>query len=172
MRRAVHVHRAGHWGAEYEVGTVTLAVSDRHRRRIRMIADDGNAFLLDLVDAVMLTDGDGLGLEDGGIIRVRAAEEDVADIACDGTEHLARMAWHLGNRHLPVQILPGGILRITWDHVIAAMAEGLGGTVTRHKAAFQPEGGAYSGGGHGHGHSHDHDHDHDHGHHHGHDHAH
>ncbi len=126
-----------------QVGTVTLAAHDRHRRRIRMTDDDGEDFLLDLPSATYLRDGDGLALDDGGIVAVRAALEEVADIHAASPEQAARLAWHVGNRHVPVQVLPGGGLRLAADPVLLALAECLGAEVTRHRAAFQPEPGAY-----------------------------
>ena len=155
---------------------VVLAFDDRHRRRMAMRGVGGTDFLLDLPKAVPLDDGDGLRLEDGRTIRVRAAPEPLLEITCTDQAHLVRVAWHLGNRHLPTQLL-GDRLRIRADHVIADMARGLGATVTEIDAPFQPEGGAYGHGhvqGHDHGHDHDHPHahDHSHGHHHGHDHHH
>jgi urease accessory protein len=95
--------------------TVTLAFDDRHRRRIRMSDDSGGEFLLNLADAVLLSDGDGLLLDDGGIIAVRAAEEPVADIQCRDVAHGVRVAWHIGNRHTAIQVLDGGRLRISDD---------------------------------------------------------
>ncbi|WP_343031110.1 Urease accessory protein UreE [Roseospira navarrensis] len=162
-RRAVRHHPAGTWPEARTGGTVTLACAERHRRRVRLIDDAGTPFLLDLPAAVAMRDGDGLDLGDGGFIRVVARAEPVLDIACSDTRHAARMAWHLGNRHLPVEVLTDGLtLRIADDHVIADMARGLGGILTRHEAPFSPEGGAYGGGhGHGHGHSHGHGHHHD-----------
>lgn len=156
MRRAGKVLKDGTWDAAKQVGTVTLAYIDRHRRRIVLADDAGLDFLLDLPDAVSLAHGDGLELSDGGVIKVMAANEDVADITCEDAAHLARVAWHLGNRHLPVEIIPDELrLRIAWDHVIAAMAEGLGAKAIRARAPFHPEGGAY---GHGHGDGHGHAH--------------
>jgi urease accessory protein len=143
MRRVEHVEPAGSWPRESARGTVTLAYDDRHRRRVRLVADDGGEFLLDLAEAIVLRDGDGLRLDDGAWLAVRAAAEEVCDIACPTPEALARIAWHLGNRHLPVQIVAGG-LRIRDDHVIVAMLEGMGAAVTRKKAPFDPEGGAYA----------------------------
>jgi urease accessory protein len=155
MRRAGKVLHDGTWPADKQVGTVTLAYIDRHRRRIVLADDMGLDFLLDLPDAVSLGHGDGLALDDGGVIKVMAANEDVADIACSDPVHFARIAWHLGNRHLPMEVLDELRLRISWDHVIAAMVDGLGAKATRVRAPFHPEGGAYGGaGGHGHGHSH------------------
>lgn len=130
-------------GAFAPVASVTLAADERHRRRIRMVDDDGRDFLLDLAKATHLKDGDGLVLEHGGIIVVRAADEEVVDIACADSAELARLAWHVGNRHTPVQFLPEGGLRIAADPVLIAMLEGLGAAVTRRRAPFQPEPGAY-----------------------------
>src|SRR5262249_9636391 len=124
----------------------------------------------------VLREGDGLVLEDGGIVAVHAKPEAVCEVRCASAEELARIAWHLGNRHLPVEVLAAA-LRIRDDHVIVAMLEGLGAAVTRTHAPFTPEGGAYDQGpGQGHAHAHTHDGDdhhhqhHDHGdHHHSHD---
>jgi len=159
MRRAVAVRRKGEWPEAEALGTVTLAYLDRHRRRLRLVADDGVPFLLDLPHAEHLADGDGLFCEGGGFVRVRAAPEDLLEIACGDTSLLARVAWHLGNRHLPVQVV-GDRLRIRADHVIADMAARLGATATAIRAPFDPEAGAYAGG-HAH-HHHDDDDEHDH----------
>lgn len=144
MRRAVEFLPAGGWPESDLVGTVTLAFNDRHRRRIRMTDDKGEAFLLDLADAVRLADGDGLKLEDGGIIRVTAAAEPVADVTCATAEECVRVAWHMGNRHTAIQILSSLSLRIQDDHVLVHMVEGLGGEVSRIRAPFAPEPGAYA----------------------------
>lgn len=158
MRRATEVIQAGAWGAAEAVATVTLAFDDRHRRRLRMRDDAGEDFLLDLPDAMRMGDGDGLRLEDGGIVRVRAADEDVLDIRCGDLRDTARVAWHIGNRHIPIQVLEDGGLRIRADHVLAEMAKRLGAAVAEKRAPFSPEPGAYDDhGGHGsHGHHHDH----------------
>ncbi|MDX1739423.1 MAG: urease accessory protein UreE, partial [Alphaproteobacteria bacterium] len=111
--------------------TVTLAYDDRHRRRIKMVTDTGEEFLLDLPQAVYLADGDLLALDDGEFVLVRAALEDVMDATCDTIEATARLAWHIGNRHTPVQVLNNGVIRLRADHVLASMIEGLGGQVTR-----------------------------------------
>jgi urease accessory protein len=148
MRRAVAMKRSGSWTGE-TAGSVTLPFEDRHRRRIRMTDDSGEQFLLDLADAVRLTDGDALVLEGGGVIVVRAALERVADLRCDDATDALRLAWHIGNRHTPVQVLADGALRIAQDHVLVAMAKGLGAEVLERIAPFQPEGGAYASG-HGH----------------------
>jgi urease accessory protein len=144
MRRAIAVHTRGHWPEEAAVDGVTLAYLDRHRRRIRLVADSGAPFLLDLPRAQHLVDGDGLELDAGSYIRVCAAAEPVIEIAADGPEALLRIAWHLGNRHLPVEVLKGA-LRIREDPVIAEMVGKLGGEVLPIEAPFEPEPGAYAG---------------------------
>jgi urease accessory protein len=151
MRRAIAVHTRGHWPAEAATGTVSLPFLDRHRRRIRLVADSGAPFLLDLARAQHLTDGDGLELDDGGYLRVCAAAEPVIEIAPDHPDDLLRIAWHIGNRHLPLQVVDGR-LRLRADHVIAAMVEGLGAHVSWCEAPFDPEIGAYAGAAHEHSH--------------------
>jgi urease accessory protein len=162
--------------------TVVLDFDDRHRRRMAMTGTRGLAFLLDLENAVALRGGDALVLEDGRLIEVVAAPEPLIEIRGQDPHHLVRVAWHLGNRHLPTQITARG-LRIRRDHVIEAMVKGLGARVIEIEAPFDPEGGAYADGGHAHvaesdphhpaahdhSHGHDHDHHHDHGGHHQHD---
>ena len=144
LARATTVASANEWPAERQCATVTLDYDGRHRRRIRLVTDEGEPFLLDLAEAVRLGEGDGLALEDGGYVRVVAAEEAIADLNCQGPFETARIAWHIGNRHIPIQILASGSLRIRDDHVIVEMARQLGAQVHRHKAPFSPEPGAYA----------------------------
>ena len=151
MHRAIAVHKSGHWPEEAAIDRVALAFVDRHRRRLRLVAESGNPFLLDLPRVQHLADGDGLELDDGGYVRVCAAPERVLEIEADRPAELLQLAWHLGNRHLPVQALDGK-LRIRDDHVIAQMVEGLGGRITRLSAPFDPETGAYAAPDHGHEH--------------------
>jgi urease accessory protein len=177
MIRATRVLPHYRWD-QAAADTIVLGFDDRHRRRMAMTGTRGLKFLLDLENAVALRGGDALVLEDGRLIEVVAAPEPLAEIRCTDPQHLVRVAWHLGNRHLPTQIMAKG-LRIRRDHVIEAMVKGLGARVIEIEAPFDPEGGAYAGGGQAlHDHSahdhHDHHHDEgcDHGHHHGHPHAH
>ena len=188
MIRATQVRGQHRW-SESPADTVVLDFDDRHRRRMAMTGTRGLEFLLDLENAVALRGGDALVLEDGRLVEVVAAPEPLVEIRGSDPQHLVRVAWHLGNRHLPTQITARG-LRIRRDHVIEAMVRGLGARLIEIEAPFDPEGGAYAGDGHAHaaasethdhaahGHSsHDHaDHHHGHGHHHdehcGHDHHH
>ncbi len=143
------VRAAGEWPAAQEIDTILLDFDQRHRRRVRLVTTSGRDILLDLPQARRLRDGDGLVLPDG-LVRVQAAAEAVMDIHA-APDSLMRIAWHLGNRHLPVQMLDGA-LRIRADHVIADMVAGLGGHVHALDAPFQPEGGAYAAAAHHHHH--------------------
>jgi len=148
MIRATQVLAQHRW-TEAPADTVVLDFDDRHRRRMAMTGTRGLEFLLDLENAVALRGGDALVLDDNRLIEVVAAPEPLAEIRCNDPHHLVRVAWHLGNRHLPTQIMPKG-LRIRRDHVIEAMVKGLGARVIEIEAPFDPEGGAYAGGGHAH----------------------
>jgi len=118
----------------------------RHRRRIALRSEGGIDFLLDLPEAIVLRDGDRLLLEDGRSIAVRAAPEPLAEIRAADAAALTRVAWHIGNRHLPAAIAADRLL-ILRDHVIEEMVRGLGARVRHVTEPFEPEGGAY---GHGH----------------------
>ncbi|MBL4808043.1 MAG: urease accessory protein UreE [Rhodobacteraceae bacterium] len=132
--------------------TITLAYDDRFRRRIALVSDNGLSFLLDLNQTTELSDGDVLCLTDGRNIRVVSAAEDLMEAVADDPLHLTRTAWHIGNRHLPCEILTDKIV-LRWDHVIAEMLEKQGCLVSRVSAPFNPGGGAY-GNGRTHGHTH------------------
>ena len=172
MIRATKVLGQHRW-TDTPADTVVLDFDDRHRRRMAMTGTRGFEFLLDLENAVALRGGDALVLEDGRLIEVVAAPEPLLEIRGSDPHHLIRVAWHLGNRHLPTQIMPKG-LRIRRDHVIEAMVKGLGARIIEIEAPFDPEGGAYAGHAHAEephahdhtGHDHAQSHAHDHGHHH------
>jgi urease accessory protein len=163
--RATAVVAAGTWPEAEARDTVTVDFDDRFRRRKLYSGEGGLAFVLDLPEAQVLRDGDGLALVTGGFVRVKAAAEPLVEVTASSPQHLLRLAWHLGNRHLPAEIDAGRIL-IRHDHVILRMLEGLGATTRVVDAPFNPEGGAYGehnrAPGHPHGHHH-HDHHHDHG---------
>ena len=157
MLRATEIVRAGIWGGK-PADIVRLDYDRRTRRRIALSGTGGLSFLLDLAKAQVLTAGDGIRLEDGRIVAVEAAPERLMEIACPDERALARIAWHLGNRHLATEIAERTIY-IREDHVIADMVLGLGAAVRTIERPFNPEGGAYGGGAvHGHGHHH-HGHD-------------
>ncbi|MFH0299106.1 urease accessory protein UreE [Bradyrhizobium sp. 31Argb] len=174
MIRATSVKPQHRWN-EQPADTVVLDFDDRHRRRMAMTGTRGLEFLLDLENAIALRGGDALVLEDGRLVEVVAAPEPLLEIRGADPHHLIRVAWHLGNRHLPTQIMKKG-LRIRRDHVIEAMVKGLGARVIEIEAPFDPEGGAYAGHAHegdpaahhhtGNDHAHDHGHGHDDHHHH------
>jgi urease accessory protein len=148
MIRATKVRPQHRW-TETPADAVVLDFDDRHRRRMAMQGTRGLEFLLDLEHAVALRGGDALVLDDGRLVEVVAAPEPLVEIRGADPHHLIRVAWHLGNRHLPTQIMPKG-LRIRRDHVIEAMVRGLGARVTEIEAPFDPEGGAYADAGAGH----------------------
>jgi urease accessory protein len=156
MIRATKVIRAGHWNGA-SADAVLLPYDERHRRRFAMKGERGVEFLLDLSEATALRDGDGLLLEDERVVEVRARPEALLTITAKDAHHLARLAWHLGNRHVPAAIDADRIL-IRPDHVLAEMLIGLGAEVAAIEAPFDPEGGAYALGedGHAHGSGHGH----------------
>ncbi|WP_425417871.1 urease accessory protein UreE [Oricola indica] len=141
--------------------TITLDETARHRRRMKMVSDNGIEFLLDLAEARLLRHGDGLLLDDGRVIEVHAEPEALYEVRASDARHLLVLAWQIGNRHLAAQIFPDRIL-IRHDHVIREMLEGLGASVAETSAPFDPEGGAYGGvhAAHDHGDGHHHHHDH------------
>ena len=159
MLRAIAVAPSGRWPHQ-AAATVTLGYDDRHRRRVVLTADNGMRFLLDLPETTLLHEGDGLRLEDGSWLAVRAADEDLVEVTAPLGDALVRFAWHLGNRHLPADLGAGRIL-IRDDHVIVDMLRHLGASVRRVRAPFNPERGAYQGlqahHHHDHGHGHDHE---------------
>jgi urease accessory protein len=146
MMRAANVKPQHRW-SEAPADTVVLDFDDRHRRRMAMTGTRGLEFLLDLEQAIALRGGDALVLDDGRLVEVIAAPEPLIEVKGRDPQHLVRLAWHLGNRHLPTQITPKA-LRIRRDHVIAEMLKGLGARILDIEAPFDPEGGAYEGGGH------------------------
>jgi len=143
MRRACEVIPAGAWNEASAVDCIALDAHERHRRRIVLNGERGTRFMLDLPRAAALHDGDGLLLDDGAIIRVTGHPESLVEIRASNPQHLARLAWHIGNRHVDVQVA-GDALRIRRDHVIEEMLHGLGARLVRIEAAFEPEAGAYA----------------------------
>lgn len=159
--------------------TLTLPYELRIRGRLRATTDNGHDIGLFLDRGPVLREGDHLMAKGGEIVRIRAADEPVVTARIESGLPLARLCYHLGNRHVSLQIGSGGAIgsddqgswvRFPPDHVLEELAERLGATVVHHQAPFDPEPGAYAQAGqghsHGHGHSHDHDHGHAHGHHH------
>jgi urease accessory protein len=140
--RAVEIMPPGKWPQSTAVDHIVLTYDERHRRRLRYVASGGTTFLLDLPRAAVLRAGDGLRLEDGRIVSVEASPEQLVEVTAPDPGALVRLAWHIGNRHLPAQLEPNRIL-IRDDAVIVNMLRGLGATVKPVLAAFTPETGAY-----------------------------
>ncbi len=147
LPKAVAVAPKGKWAGAADV--VALDYEGRFLRRKRLVAASGAGFLVDLPEVTNLTGGEAFVLADGRFVEVRPALEPVLVITGD----LARLAWHIGNRHTPCQIEPTRLV-IRADHVLEGMVRGLGGKVVAAVEPFQPEGGAYGMGrtmGHDHG---------------------
>jgi urease accessory protein len=142
MRRAIHTERAGKWPSDQACGTVTLSYDDRYRRRIKLTIESGEAVLLDLPRPVLLGHGDGLALDDGGWIEVHAAAEPLIEARVGTPALFARIAWHIGNRHLPAQFLNDRIL-LRPGRVTEEMLRRLGAELRVINAPFIPERGAY-----------------------------
>lgn len=143
MERVLDILAAGAWPAAEERDSVTLPYHDRHRRRLRLSSARGTDFLLDLPQTVLMREGDGLKLAGGGYVRVHAAEEALLEVKAATPAALARLAWHLGNRHTELQIL-GDRLRMRRDHVLEQMLAGLEARLSFVEAPFEPERGAYA----------------------------
>lgn len=147
--------------------TLTLPFEQRQKSRQRVSLASGREAGILLAPGTRLHDGDVLRAESGERVRVCAAIEELSNARSADALQLARASYHLGNRHVPVQIGPGWV-RYAHDHVLDDMLRQMGLPVTVERAAFEPEGGAYAGGHrhhHGHDHAHDdHAHDHPHGH--------
>jgi len=143
VRRALDIKKREEPETAGVIDRVVLAADDRHRRRLVMTGEAGTRFLLDLPHAAMLRDGDGLVLDDGSIVRVVGKPEPLIEIAAASEAARLALAWHLGNRHVEVQVM-GDRLRIRRDHVLEAMLAGLGAQLIPLEAAFDPEPGAYA----------------------------
>ncbi len=126
------------------VSFLTLGFEARRKTRGRVRLDDGEVLALELPRGTVLREGDRLRAEDGRIIVVRAAAEDVSTVRTDDPTLLARAAYHLGNRHVAVEI-GAGFVRYLEDHVLDAMVEALGLGIERERRPFEPESGAYGG---------------------------
>jgi len=153
-------------GPEPATDSLQLDFSARSKTRQRVRLGSGEEAALMLERGTILRGGQTLKASDGRIVAIIAAPEALLEARCQGPLALARAAYHLGNRHVSVEI-GDGWLRIQADHVLEHMLLGLGATVRALHAPFEPESGAYAHGGHPHAHSHGHHHDHAHSHSHG-----
>lgn len=162
---------------ETRVAVATLTLHERRKSRLLLRLDDGGEAALKLPRGSVLRDGDRLrGTPAGVVVQVRAAAETLSVARTSDRHLLTRAAYHLGNRHVPLQITED-TLSYEHDHVLDDLVRALGLQVSTMSAPFEPEAGGYGGGRHGHGHHHhdghhDHDHDGHHHHEHGHEHGH
>jgi urease accessory protein len=144
MLRIVEAMAPGAWSVEDCIDTLVLDYQARARRRFRVGGESGVSYLLDLAETTVLQNGTGLRTEDGSWIAVVAADEELVEVSTTSPLVLARLAWHLGNRHLPAEIRPTCI-RIHPDRVIENMLEANGATLNSVRCPFNPERGAYAG---------------------------
>ncbi|MDA0790795.1 MAG: urease accessory protein UreE [Proteobacteria bacterium] len=133
------------------LGTATLDYGHREKARQRVTLNTGEAVGIHLPRGTVMSDGDQLGDDNGHVIGIAAAPERVSTVYADEARRLARFAYHLGNRHIWVQVGPGW-LRYLADHVLDDMVRGLGGEPVSETVPFEPEAGAYAAGGHHHDH--------------------
>lgn len=140
------------------MGSVTLSFDQRVKSRLKVELDNGEAAGLLLPRGCILKHGDRIVAESGEVVAVRAADETVSTVYVTDPVLMARACYHLGNRHVALQI-DAGFVRYQHDHVLDEMVEGLGLSVICEQAPFEPEAGAYHGGGHSHSH-HESDHEH------------
>src|SRR6516162_3734820 len=143
MLRVCSVARTTQLDNTRVIDCVVLDAHERHRRRIVLTGERGTRFLLDLAHATVLRDGDGLVLEDGSSVRVAGKREALVEITAASPQELARLAWHIGNRHIEVEFGEGR-LRIRRDSVLEDMLSRLGATLSPIEAPFEPEPGAYA----------------------------
>jgi urease accessory protein len=160
MQRATSVIRSSELTGRTTDDTITLPRAERHKRRFALKTDQGHAFLLDLAEATYLAHGDALALEDGRLVKVVAAGEPLLEIHTHDATAMARIAWHIGNRHTPAEVTASAIY-IQPDHVLEEMVTGLGAHVYHVMRPFEPEGGAYGGKGPLQSSHHHHDHSHE-----------
>lgn len=140
------------------MGSVTLSFDQRVKSRLKVELDNGETAGLFLPRGCILKHGDRIVAESGEVVAVRAADETVSTVYVTDPVLMARACYHLGNRHVALQI-DAGFLRYQHDHVLDEMVEGLGLPVICEQAPFEPEAGAYHGGGHSHSHQEsDHEH--------------
>lgn len=136
--------------------TLCLTMDERTKSRLKVTLSDGQEAGLFLPRGTILKEGDVLSTEDGELVTIEAAKEQVSTVYSDDALLLARVCYHLGNRHVPLQI-EAGWCRYFHDHVLDDMARGLGATVSVGLEKYQPEAGAYGGSSGGHHHHHGHD---------------
>jgi len=170
MLRVVRVVSSAQTGGARLIDSVMLAPDQRRLQSAHLTGVNGTLIGLMLPEPVMLRMGDAFELDDGSFVDIVIEPEPLTEVRGNDLTHLARLAWHLGDRHVPVQVLTNR-LRLRRDDALEAMLAALGARLTPIEAPFDPEGGAYAthaAPGHGHHHhdgcGHDHHHDHAHGH--------
>jgi urease accessory protein len=157
MRRVVRVFADS--GDRAPVDSVVISSNQRRVQSAHLTGVKGTVIGIMLPEPVLLRNGDLLELDDGSFVDVVAEPEPLIEIRGNDVTHLARLAWHLGDRHVPVQVLANR-LRMGRDENLEALLKSLGARLTEIEAPFDPEGGAYATQAAHHAHDHHHDHDH------------
>lgn len=142
--------------APSRIERLVLSFHQRQKSRLKVMLDSGEEIGLILPRGTVLKEGDIISTEQGDLIQIVAAAETVSTIQANDAHLLLRIAYHLGNRHVPLQV-EAGWLRYAHDHVLDDMVVLLGGQVSVTQASLHPEKGAY-GGGHKHNDHHNHEH--------------
>jgi urease accessory protein len=163
MPRAIRVLSPAERGSRPLADTVILDYSQRSGQKLTVSGVKGSRFEIDLPQAARLRTDDLLLLDDGSLVEVLAAPEPLIEARAADLAELARLAWHLGDRHVPAQLFANRI-RVRAELTVEELLKSLGARIAHIEAPFEPEGGAYELS-HGHGHAHDHDHGHGHHHH-------
>ena len=174
MLRVVRIIRLPDSESARQVDSVVLGADQRRIQTGQLTGVNGTPIVFMLPEPVLLRGGDALELDDGSLVEVVIAPEPLVEVRGNDLTHLGQLAWHLGDRHVAVQVLANR-LRLRRDATLEAMLSALGARLTAIEAPFDPEGGAYATASHDHGHhhhghdhhDHQHGHAHDHGHHHG-----
>src|SRR5580765_5147920 len=164
MPRATRVLTSAERRGQSAVDTLILSHAQRQAHKGFLFGIKGICVEIDFAEPVRLRTDDALVLDDGGLIEIVAEPEPLIEVRAADLAALARLAWHLGDRHVPIQVLERR-LRLKRDPAVEALLQSLGAKIVTLDAPFEPEGGAYAAPAGDHGHHH-HDHAHDHHHHH------
>ncbi len=143
MHNAVAHRRKGLWPESQAEASVTLDFEARHSRRAAVTTDRGEQILLNLPNPEIMAEGDGLRLGDGRWVAVRAAAEPVVEVRHHDPRQLLRLAWHLGNRHVPAEIRSPALLRILPDPAVEQVLARAGAQLTKLEAPFHAEQGIH-----------------------------
>ena len=145
VMKVISIYKNYDWLNSDEKYTLTLPAAERSLRHKKLVLDDGSYVYVDFDQVIYLQNLDALKLEDNNLIKIIAAKEKIMNITCKDSIHLSKIAWHIGNRHCPLQIIDEKNLRIEQNNVLFDMLQALDTKVNLDKDTFDPEQGAFSG---------------------------